>query len=455
MPMHKTLQRIVIASLLVAVPHASFAAYKIAGASSKSGAQSNMGIAAVVGDEAISYYDVESRVRFIIATARLSSTPDVLRVITPQVIRTLIDETVQMRAAQDMDIKISEEDIDQAVSAIEQQRGMPPGAIQEMLSFTGVPMGSFRRQIKAQLMWTQVLGRRVRPGVHVSEDEISIAARQFSIEPQQQQASVPQEYNIAVISLPVEKPEYEGRIKALAFKLVQQIRAGASFEEISRQFSSFSANTGGKVETFWVRPSQLDQAVAQSLAGATENTITNPVRSGAGYTIIKVYNTRDIPGYKPKKVKTPKQQPVMDTEVIFKEIVLKLQSDANEEDTGAMVQIGGEVAKNPGSCTDNGLGDVAQPENVNIEVAFKTYMLSEMPPGLKEFADELKIGEISPPVVTYEGVRLFMLCKKQIAPDKVVNRDLVYNRLMQQKLDLAAQKYLRDLRRETFIEIRE
>lgn len=422
------------------------------GSISSSPGKADVGIAAVVGEEAISSFDVDNRLRFVITTARLANTPDVLKVIRPQVIRSLIDEKLQMQEASRLGMKVEDDDLKEAIEAIEQQRGMPAGTIIGMLASSNIPKETFEQQIRSQLVWNRILTRKVRPNVHVSEEEVSIAARKFSVAPPKKEV-VPQEYKIGVIALPMEKPDQERTIGQLAFKLVQQIRSGASFEEVARQFSSATASSGGKVETFWVRPGQLDAGVAQSLDGAQTGTVTNPVRTAHGFTIVKVYETRDIPGKKPKVA--PKPEEIKDTQVTFKEILIKVKPDADEKESDVMLQIGGEVAKNPGTCEDKTIASIDALADYNIEVNFVDHILSEMPEGLAEFATKLKQGEISPPVLTYEGIRLYMLCGKKEAGDKPVNRDVVYSALLQQKMDLEAQKYLRNLRRSTFIEVRQ
>lgn len=427
----------------------------IASASSRVASGADMAIVAVVGDEAISSYDVENRLRFVISTARLSNTPDVLKVIRPQVIRALIDEKLQIREAKKFDITIPEDEIKEAIAAIEQQRGMPSGTIDDMLTSSGVPKETFEQQIHAQLVWSKLVARRVRPNVRVSDEEVTLAARRFSMNPPKKKEQLPQEYKIGVIALPIEKSGQEKNMASFAAKLVQQIRNGASFEEVARQFSSVTASAGGKVETFWVRPGQLDPAVAAALAGAQKGTVTNPVRTSQGYTVIKVYEARDIPGKKPKAEAKEKAEDIPDTDILMKEILLKLKPEADEREQDVMLQIGGEVAKNPGTCEDKGIASLEALEDFDIEVTQRHYMLSEMPDGLKDLASKMAIQDISPPIVTYEGIRLYMLCDKKPAAGKPVNRELVYNALMQQKMDLEAQKYLRDLRSETFVEIRQ
>lgn len=440
-------------SLLIAYP--ACAAQQL-GSISANGARPGFSIAAVVGDEAISSYDVENRIKFIVATARISNTPDMLKVIRPQVIRALVDERLQMQEAKKNNIIITPADLKAAIDNIEQQRGMPPGTIYNMLDQAGVPKESFEQQIRAQLLWAKLLSRKIRPNIRVSDEELQIATRKFSMTPpkKKEAPAIPQEYKIAVIALPVEKSSQENTVKTLAFKLVQQIRAGASFEEVSRQFSSVAANSGGSTESFWVRLGQLDPAIAMSLNGAQKNTVSDPMRTPQGYTIIKVYDTRPIPGAKAKPMPKEEDEP-KDTEITLKEILLKIKPDAETPEADVMLQIGGEVSKNPGTCEDQSVANIADAQDLDIEVKYNTYMLSEMPSGLKELTDPLKQGQISMPVATYEGIRLYMLCGKKPTANKTVNKDVVYSALMQQKMDLEAQKYLRNLRRETFIDVRQ
>lgn len=416
----------------------------------------DLSIAAVVGEEAISSYDVENRIRFIIATARISDTPDVLKVIRPQVIRSLVDEKLQVQEAKKSGIDVSAPDVAAAIAGIEQDRGMPPGTIAGMLAAAGVPKESFDQQIRAQLLWSKLLARKVRPHMRVNDEELRIATRRYSMTPprKKEAPAVPQEYRIAVIALPVEKKGQEERVRTLAYKLVQQIRSGASFEEVSRQFSSVAANSGGKVESFWVRLGQLDPAVAMGLNGAQKGAVTDAMRTQQGYTIIKVYDTRPVPGARPKPQPKEEEEP-RDTEVTLKEILLRLRPDTQAPEADVMLRIGGEVARNPGTCDDESVASIDNTRDMDIDVAFHSYMLSEMPPALKDLTDRLETGQISPPVATYEGIRLYMLCGRRVTDSRPVNKELVHAMLVQQKMDLEAQKYLRNLRRETFIDIRQ
>ena len=295
----------VLALLLVAAPCAAHADTK-----------PDIGIAAQVGDEAISSVDVDNRMKFIIATAHFSNTPNVIAHIRPQVIRSLVDERLEIQEAAKNDIVVTQQEIDQSVDAIEQQRGMPAGTIFKMLEGDHVPKETFLQQVRAQLSWNRLLMKKIRPFVRASDAEITLA---LSHMPQEtpgaaEPAGAPQEYKIGVVTLPVDKPARENEMRHLGEKLVKEVRGGANFEEVSRQFSSTTASAGGKIETFWIAPSQMEPRLAQSLLAAKAGTVTDAVRTQEGYTIVKVYETRAIKGTKAPqpKVEAPAPAPEED-----------------------------------------------------------------------------------------------------------------------------------------------
>ncbi len=390
-------------------------------------------IEAVVGEEVISTYDVNSRIKFVIATTSLSNTAEVRQGIRPQIIRALIDERLQLKNAEANKINISDEEVARAIKGIEKQRNMSDGAIARMLANNNVPAETFTQQVKAQLAWSALMSRKVRPHVKISDEEVKLAHIKLP------KPDVKQELRIAALVLSVDKPGRDPEIKQLAQKLSGEIRGGASFEEVYRQFSGI----GGKPESFWVKPEQLDPAIGRALKNAQSGMISAPIRTNDGYTIIKVYDTRSL------EKATPKEE-----EVQLKEILLRLKNDASPKEADVLLQIGEEVAKNPGSCKEEGIASIDNLGDFDIEVKLTSNRLSALAPAVKIIADNLKVGDISTPFASSEGIRLYMLCGRGEAPDIADDKEQLANVLFQQKMALEAEKYMRNLRREAFVEIR-
>src|SRR5262249_5026743 len=83
-------------------------------------------IAAVVNDEAISVADVRSRIRMVMLTSNLADTADTRQRIASQVLRTIVDEKLQIQEAKRQNISATDEEINKALGQIEKQNNLQP-----------------------------------------------------------------------------------------------------------------------------------------------------------------------------------------------------------------------------------------------------------------------------------------------------------------------------------------
>ncbi len=400
-------------------------------------ATTSSAIVAIANDEAITGYDLSARINFVLATTKISSAPESIARLKPQILRVLIDERLQLQEARINGIDLSDKEVAQAVAAIENQRGMASGAIGQMLAANRIPEETFTNQVRAQIVWGKLLQRKVRSQVKITDEEVAQMVRKLST------PVVRQELKIALLQLPVDKPSRDAEVRQAAEKMVLEVRGGADFEELARQFASGSAREGGKLPSFWVRPDDLDPFIAKALTLAKAGYVSDPLKNAIGYTLIKVYETRDLPSEQPTG-----------TEISMKEITLKLRSSADSKQMEALKGIAEEVAKNPGSCTEKTIGDIGDTSVASIDVQNTTQMLADFPAALRVLADGMKVGDVSSPLASDNGVKLYMLCGKREGVTAVVDADRAKGAVYQQRMELEAQKYMRNLRRDAFIEIR-
>jgi peptidyl-prolyl cis-trans isomerase SurA len=208
--------------------------------------------AAVVNDDIISVLDLAMRLQLAIIAAGVEDSQDIRKRLTPQVLDSLIDERLQMQEARRLDIAVSDVQVAGALEQIAQQNNMTEGQFLTMLRNRGVIPTTLIDQIRAQIAWQAVVQRRVRPSVVVPPEEVEevatrLAARRGSIE-----------RRVAEIFIPVESNAKENEALADAERLFEELRRGANFAGLARQFSqSGTAILGGDLG--WVRDGELDE----------------------------------------------------------------------------------------------------------------------------------------------------------------------------------------------------
>lgn len=392
-------------------------------------------IAAVVNDDVITSLDLEERRALVIASAGLEDTPQVRKRLTPQIVQNLIAERLQMQEAKRLSISITKQEVDAVIGNIEKQRGKPAGSLEKFLIDKGVEVREMREQMEAQLAWSKVVGRKLRRNVTVSEDEIARA--------QQAQATLGEEQvRIAAISLPIVKPEDEAQVAALAKELQRQLDAGADFNALAGQLSN---NPNVQLNpSVWVPERALEPSLVTALRGLKPGDKTPPLRSLNSYQIIQLLDRQTV---KPT---------AGNTEVALKEILLAVEQDkVDVRELDAMMEIAREVRKNPGTCNESVVAGIEGVDPKTIGVKYVRTTLAAMAPEIRILVERLGVTEVSEPFATRDGVRLLMLCEKIELPSDLPDREKVRKQLFSQKLELEAEKHLRNLRRDAFIDIKD
>jgi len=80
--------------------------------------------------------------------------------------------------------------------------------------------------------------------------------------------------------------------------------------------------------------------------------------------------------------------------------------------------------------------------------------LAQIAPGMRNVVMGLGIGQASAPILQKNGVGVIMVCNKTDSKAVVPTRDAVTESLMRGRLDTLARRFLRDLRRTAFVDVR-
>lgn len=397
-------------------------------------AQDVQRIAAIVNDDVISGYDIEQRIQLVLASTQLQDTPDNRRRLRGQVLRSLIDEYLQIQEAERFGIKVTQEDYDRAYRFIERQNKVPAGQIDSFLTRAGIPKAAVQQQLKAEMAWSKLIHRRLSPNIQIGEEEVNEVLNRLH-----QNAGKP-EYRISEIFLPIDNPEQDDEVRQSALRLLQQIHDGASFAAMARQFSRGpSAADGGAVG--WIQPGQLTRELEQTLAAMTVDSISQPVRSSGGYYLLELHERRTIATADP-----------MATTLKLKQLIVPVDNEATGEAKAAQEQLAADISSNVSGC--DGIEAKAKELKLTRYGDLGTVKLGDMPPDIQTAVHDLETGKFSKPINIPDGLLLLMVCDRQEPKSDLPQREDIVRTLQERRLAMLAQRYMRDLRRDAVVELR-
>ncbi|HMK67108.1 MAG TPA: peptidylprolyl isomerase [Stellaceae bacterium] len=391
-------------------------------------------IAAVVNDDVISTADLEARVRLVLLSSQLPDNPQVRQRVVPQVLRSLVDEKLEMQEAKRYNVAISEKDVAQAIERLEQQNRLAKGGLDKILQAQGIPRSTLVAQVTSSLAWNRLVEGRLAQNVTVSEEEINETIARIK-----EQIGRPQS-RIGEIFLSVDKPDQEAEVKALADRLVEQIKAGASFNAVAQQFSqSPTAAVGGDLG--WVSAGELPGEVGKVIETMQPGQLSPPIRGTGGFYLIYLADRRTL------GASTPADAIITLARLAIP--VTRTATDAEKQQAYAAAKKASETAKSCGELLK--IGEQVGPQ---FSGELKNIKISSLPRELQPIIIPLKIAEASKPLILADGVGVLMVCERNDAPSPIPTRDQVRDNILRQRLETLARRYLSDLRRTANVDLR-
>ena len=240
-------------------------------------------IAAVVNNDIISSGELADRIDLAILISGLPDDPETRRRLAPQVLRGLIDERLQVQAAQRLRLQVTEAEIDRAFRDVAQRNNMDAAQLARYLGDRGVDPSLVRDQLKAQIAWLKTVGRELRSKVAVSRDQVDLALQAGS--------GPSEEVLLSEILLPIYAQDNEQQVLGQANDLVRSIQTGTDFAALARQISAApSADAGGDLG--WVRLASIAPDLREVVGRMQPGQLSDPIRTPAGIHIIGVRDRR-------------------------------------------------------------------------------------------------------------------------------------------------------------------
>lgn len=157
--------------LLTALPSLAIAQSKPVPAAASS-IKNRVGIAAVVNEDIITFSDINARMGLMLAGAPGAPPDDIRREMETRTLNKLIDEKLQMQEAKSLDIAVTEDQVQAGFAQIAKQNNLEPEEFKSRIASQGIQADTLYDQIRAEIAWSQVARRKLRPQINVTESDI-------------------------------------------------------------------------------------------------------------------------------------------------------------------------------------------------------------------------------------------------------------------------------------------
>jgi peptidyl-prolyl cis-trans isomerase SurA len=364
---------------------------------------------------------------------------DVLR---QQVLERLVLQEIQMQRAGRLGVQVPDEMLNEALRDVAQRNGIAFEQMPATLAAQGIDYATYREEMRREITMTMLRQRDVIPRIYVSPRELDQA-----LERQANQADQNAEYDVSHILLPLPESattDQMNRVEELARDISARARGGEDFGQLAIAHSQAqSALERGKLG--WRQMGQLPQFIAELVARMESGDVSDPVRTPTGFHIVRLDETRGS-----------QTGPMMVEQVHARHILMRpteVQDDATTrqrlaslrervrggEDFGALASV---TSEDPGSGSRG--GDLGWNSPGTFDPEFEAQLAA------------LEPGEISEPFRTQFGWHIVQLLGRRTHDQSdEVRRQSVLVALRESKLDEETELWLRRLRDEAYVEIRD
>lgn len=388
---------------------------------------------AIVNGYVLTRTEVDQRVNLFVALNQLKLKPEEIDRLRMEVLRLLIDETIQIQKAKEENVSVSADQVDRSFAGISRRYGRSPDQMRAWLKEVGSSERSFRRQIEGELSWQAVIRRSVSPFINVGDYEVGEIIK--SIEA----AKGTEEYHLREIYLSA-TPERAGEVFKAMQQMIQQMQQGRPFEYFARFSEATTSAQGGDLG--WVRAEMVPAPLAEAAKQMQVGQVAGPIEVPGGFSVLYLADKRQLGQPDPR-----------DAKLSLRQLTVKFPPGITQAQANAKVAEFTAVLKSTAGC--GAVGKAAQTLGADV-VDNDSVIARDLPPQLQDLVLGLQVGQSTPPFGSpTDGIRALVLCgrddpKTAAAPSPEAIREATEER----RTNLRAQRLLRDLRRDAIIEYR-
>ncbi|MGY6631298.1 MAG: peptidylprolyl isomerase [Wenzhouxiangella sp.] len=353
-----------------------------------------------------------------------------------QMLERLILTRLEVLRAESTGIRVSDADVDQALQQVARQNNLSLDQLRQAIEADGIDFREFRADVREELLTSRLRQRVAQSMSEITETEVDIliASDRFG----------GAEYLLSQILIGVPETAtaaqvQEGRERAEDVR--RRIAEGLDFATAALSFSQApDALEGGDVG--WRPLSSLPPNFAEAIENTELGAVTEPIRTGTGFLILQVRDQRDhaeviVQEYRARHLMVEPSELMTADAAQRRVFELADRIDAGEDF--------GELARRYSN----------DETSANIGGLLNWFRAGEYGREIQSVLDGLEPGQVSAPFRTQMGWHLLKLEETRQA-DRTAEtmREEARDLLFRQKAQDEVERFLRQLRNESFVEIR-
>jgi peptidyl-prolyl cis-trans isomerase SurA len=411
-----------------------------------SGPRSADFIVAVVNSEPITNNEVRMRLlRYEQQLAQQGAPMPPRQQLAREVLDRLITEKAQLQLARSSGVRVDDAVVDQAEQTVARQNSIPVEELRRRLVADGMNVAQFRDELRNQVLLQRLRDRELEQRAKVTELDIDNFLRE-----QQQGAGDPAltELNLAHILVATPENATDAQVaplQAKAQRLVERARAGEDFAKLARENSDAAgaAQSGGVIG---VRTAdRLPPMFVEAARELREGGVAGPIRSAAGFHIVKVLEKRQIGAAGMAVTQNHARHILLRTDPQLSEAqALQRLAEFKRRIQAGQADFAAVARENSQDASARNGGDLgwASP--------------GMFVPEFEDVLNSLAPGQIADPIVSRFGVHLIQLLeRRQSTMSQREQREVVRNLVRERKLDEAYVQWAQEVRGRAYVELRE
>jgi peptidyl-prolyl cis-trans isomerase SurA len=401
-------------------------------------------IVALVNSEPITNSEVRQRLVRLEQQLTQQSAPVPPRdQLARQVLEQIVSERAQLQLGAELGIRVDEASLVQAEQSIAAQNQLTPEEFRRRIAAEGVDINQLRNDLRNQILLQRLRDREVESKVRVTEADVD----DFIRERQGNNDVASLQLNLAQVFVLVPEDASPDRVQALQARaqgVADRARAGGDFAELAREFSDGAERANGG--QFGLRPAErLPELFVESTRSLSAGSIAGPVRSPAGFHVLKVIEKRQsgLPD-------------VTVNETRARHILLRLSPQLSEADAVARLA-GFRQQLASGQATFEALArEHSQDGSASDGGDLGWAPAGQFVPEFEAAMNRLRPGEVSPPLVSRFGVHLIKVEeRRQSTLSARDQREMVRGLVRQKKITEALRTWVQDVRGRAYVEYRD